>query len=118
MKKIINLVKADAILLESNGKFGIIDSGEDTDYPDGSDPKYPLRSGISKEIGNEEIMEAADKWIWSDDKCFYLSETGQMLVNQWVLSGEKYYYLAEDGHMLTDTWIGKWYVDKTGAWVE
>lgn len=61
---------------------------------------------------------AADKWVWSDDKCYYLSETGQMLVNQWVLSGGKYYYLAEDGHMLTDTWIGKWYVDKTGAWVE
>lgn len=31
----------DAILLESNGHFGMVDSGEDTDYPDGSDPRYP-----------------------------------------------------------------------------
>ncbi|POP30903.1 hypothetical protein C3B58_18905 [Lactonifactor longoviformis] len=35
----------DAILLESNGRFGMIDSGEDTAYPDGSDPRYPIRSG-------------------------------------------------------------------------
>lgn len=31
----------DAILLESNGHFGMVDSGEDTDFPDGSDPRYP-----------------------------------------------------------------------------
>lgn len=31
----------DAILLECNGKFGMVDSGEDSDYPDGSDSRYP-----------------------------------------------------------------------------
>ena len=41
----------DAILLESNGHFGMVDSGEDWDYPDGSNPKYPLRDGITTEIG-------------------------------------------------------------------
>lgn len=44
----------DAILLESNGHFGMIDSGEDWDYPDGSNPKYPLRSGITTGIGFEQ----------------------------------------------------------------
>ena len=29
----------DAILLESNGHYGMVDSGEDWDYPHGSDEK-------------------------------------------------------------------------------
>ena len=35
----------DAILLESNGHFALIDMGEDYDFPDGSNPLYPLRVG-------------------------------------------------------------------------
>lgn len=41
----------DAILLESNGHFGMVDSGEDWDYPNGSNSKYPFRSGITTGIG-------------------------------------------------------------------
>ncbi len=44
----------DAILLESNGKFAMVDSGEDTDYPDGSDFRYPLRPGIVIDGGSEQ----------------------------------------------------------------
>ena len=36
----------DAIILESDGKFAMIDTGEDNDFPDGSNPKYPLREGV------------------------------------------------------------------------
>ena len=43
----------DAILIECDGKFGMVDSGEDNDYPDGSDPRYPLRAGITKGLGFE-----------------------------------------------------------------
>ena len=32
----------DAIVIECNGHFGVVDSGEDNDYPDGSDPVIPL----------------------------------------------------------------------------
>ena len=35
----------DAILLESNGHYALIDMGEDYDFPDGSNPLYPLRAG-------------------------------------------------------------------------
>ena len=35
----------DAILLECNGKFGMVDSGEDSDYPNGRDSRYPFREG-------------------------------------------------------------------------
>ena len=40
--------KQDAIILESRGRFGIVDSGEDASYPDGSDPRYPWRNGITR----------------------------------------------------------------------
>lgn len=43
----------DAILLECNGKFGMVDSGEDTDYPSGKDSRYPLRNGIVTTWGYE-----------------------------------------------------------------
>ena len=44
----------DAILLESNGHYGLVDSGEDWDYPDGTDNRYPLRDDITRGIGYEQ----------------------------------------------------------------
>ena len=38
---------SDAIILESNGHFAMVDTGEDYDFPDGSDSRYPWRSGIN-----------------------------------------------------------------------
>ena len=35
-----------------------MDSGEDSDYPDGSDPRYPLRPGIVKGSGVEDAVVA------------------------------------------------------------
>ena len=46
---------SDAILLESNGHYALIDMGEDYDFPDGSDPRYPIRWGIS--IRNYQVLE-------------------------------------------------------------
>ena len=43
----------DAILLECNGKFGMVDSGEDSDYPSGKDSRYPFREGTVKRKGFE-----------------------------------------------------------------
>lgn len=37
----------DAMILESNGHFALIDTGEDRSSPDGHDPRYPLREGIT-----------------------------------------------------------------------
>ena len=48
----------DAIIVECDGKFGMIDAGEDSDYPTGEDPRYPLRSGVVTSAGIEE--EVAD----------------------------------------------------------
>lgn len=46
---------SDAIILESNGHYALIDMGEDYDFPDGEDPRYPNRVGIS--INNEYVLE-------------------------------------------------------------
>lgn len=46
---------SDAIILESNGHYALIDMGEDYDFPDGEDPRYPSRVGIS--INNEYVLE-------------------------------------------------------------
>ena len=55
---ILPFAGTDAIVLESNGRFGIVDSGEDSDYPDGSDPRYSLRPGIVKGSGVEDAVVA------------------------------------------------------------
>ena len=44
---ILSSGSSDAILIESDGWYGIIDGGEDADLPDGSDPRYPARTGIA-----------------------------------------------------------------------
>lgn len=48
------LGSTDAILLESDGHFGMVDSGEDWDYPDGKNPLYPLRGNTVTDHGYDE----------------------------------------------------------------
>ena len=43
---------SDAILLESNGHYAMIDTGEDYDFPDGSDERYPYREGDNIDYRN------------------------------------------------------------------
>ncbi|MDO5424129.1 MAG: hypothetical protein Q4F41_10420 [Eubacteriales bacterium] len=62
----------DAILLESNGLFGMIDSGEDSDYPTGDDPRYPFRSGISTSAGYEDQVIAYLKKVGVTELEFYI----------------------------------------------
>ena len=45
----------DAILLESDGHFGMVDSGEDWDYPNSE--QYPLREGITtNEVYEQQVI--------------------------------------------------------------
>ena len=46
---------SDAILLESNGHYALIDTGEDFDFPDGSNPLYPIRTGNAR--SNINVLE-------------------------------------------------------------
>lgn len=47
-------MNCDAILLECNGAFGMVDSGEDNGYPNGKNKRYPWRAGITKGKGVED----------------------------------------------------------------
>lgn len=44
---VMSFVGSDAIILESNGRFALVDAGEDDAWPDGSDPRYPVRAGTT-----------------------------------------------------------------------
>lgn len=52
---VVSGTDTDAIVLESvrDGQkvFGVVDAGEDDDAPDGSDPRYPARPGITRGSG-------------------------------------------------------------------
>ena len=61
----------DAILLESNGHYGMVDSGEDWDYPDGV--TYPLRDGVTKGIGYEQQVIHYLKTLGVEKLDFYIA---------------------------------------------
>ena len=70
---------SEGVLLESrdangNPVFGMVDSGEDWDYPDGSDPKYPLRSGIVTNAGYDEkvVSYLKELGVNSENFLFYI----------------------------------------------
>ena len=64
----------EAILLECNGQFGMVDSGEDNDYPTGSDSRYPSRPGIVQGQGYEDqvISYMRSVGVTQDNFEFYI----------------------------------------------
>ena len=62
---------SDAILLESNGHYGMVDSGEDWDYPNSS--SYPFRTGISTGIGFEQQVIHYLKTVGVKKLDFYIA---------------------------------------------
>ncbi|MGC9807246.1 MBL fold metallo-hydrolase [Schaalia odontolytica] len=72
---ILSSDSSDAILIESGGWYGIIDGGEDADLPDGSDPRYPVRTGTAAAAGSttEWLMQYLDDQGLNDTNvAFYL----------------------------------------------
>ncbi|WP_159717439.1 MBL fold metallo-hydrolase [Actinomyces marmotae] len=59
---ILSFVDSDVIVLRSNGRFALVDSGEDKDYPRGDDPRYPLRPGVTQGAPDEDAM-----WAYLDE---------------------------------------------------
>ena len=64
----------DAILIESDGRFGMVDSGEDDDYPKGNDARYPYRSGTRVRKGHQdEVIAYLERMgVTSDNFEFYI----------------------------------------------
>lgn len=61
-------------MLESNGHFGMVDSGEDRDYPSGSTgSKYPYRYGITTNEGYEQQVVHYLKQLGVEKLDFYIA---------------------------------------------
>lgn len=63
-----------SVLVECNGRFGMIDSGEDTDYPKGTDSRYPARAHITKTAGyeNQVIKYLKSVGVTTSNMDFYI----------------------------------------------
>lgn len=71
---------SNAVILESvdsNGQkiFGMVDSGEDWDYPNGSNSRYPLRPGIIRSSGyDQQVLSYLDSLgVTSSNLQFYVA---------------------------------------------
>lgn len=97
---------SDAILLESNGKYGMIDSGEDWDFPTGQDFQYPAREGIIKWTGYEQQVIHYLEEVGVEELEFYIAThahsdhigTGNEILDYFPT---KYLYVSE----YKDEWI-------------
>ena len=71
---ILSTDSSDAILIESGGWYGIIDGGEDADLPDGSDPRYPVRTGTAAAGSTTEwlMQYLDDQGVNDTNVAFYL----------------------------------------------
>lgn len=64
----------DAILVESDRHFGMVDSGESSDSPDGSDSRYPVRSGtaVGQGVEGQVIAFMQSMGVTSENFDFYI----------------------------------------------
>lgn len=71
---ILSSGSSDAILIESGGWYGIIDGGEDADLSDGSDPRYPARTGIAVAASTTDwlLQYLDDQGVNDTNVAFYL----------------------------------------------
>ena len=54
-------------------------------------------------------------WLLDGKTWYYLKSNGAMATG-WIQVGKTWYYLRGNGAMAANTWIGKYYVNKSGAW--
>ncbi len=112
---VLALSSTDAIIIESNGRFGMVDSGESSDYPDGSDPRYPYRSGTTIGDGvEEELFSYLDSLgVTEDNFDFYIGThphsdhigTAGLIIRTYKPS--KVYTPRYDDSYITSAW-GLW----------
>lgn len=109
---VLSLIGSDAIVVESNGHFGMVDSGESNDYPDGSDPRYPYRPGTTIGCGVEdEVLSYLDSLgVTEDNFDFYIGThphsdhigTAGMIIRKYKPS--KVYTPRYSDSYLTSSW--------------
>ena len=97
----------DAILVESDGHFGMVDSGESSDSPDGSDSRYPVRSGTTVGQGVEDQVTAfmQSMGVTSENFDFYI---GTHPYSEYQQARCAWYVRRRELHFLGRKGDGRW----------
>ena len=107
---------ADAILLESRGVFGMIDGGEGVGAPNGSDPRYPKRLGITPaEQGDTDwvLGYMADHGVTSSNLAFYL---GTHAHSDHIDNADDIIKKFHPKVILSPEYSDKWITNPNGLW--
>ena len=107
---------SDAILVESGGWYGIIDGGEDADLPDGSDPRYPVRSGTAAatDTSTEWLLKYLDdQGVNETNVAFYL---GTHAHSDHIANADEIIYKYRPKVILSPEYSDAWITDENGLW--
>ena len=107
---------ADAILLESRGVFAMIDGGEGIGAPNGSDPRYPKRLGITPaEQGDTDwvLGYMADHGVTSSNLAFYL---GTHAHSDHIDNADDIIKKFHPKVILSPEYSDKWITNPNGLW--
>ena len=113
---ILSTDSSDAILVESGGWYGIIDGGEDADLPDGSDPRYPVRTGTAATAGSttEWLMQYLDDQGVNDTNvAFYL---GTHAHSDHIANADDIIYKYRPKVILSPEYSDEWITDENSLW--
>ena len=107
---------SDAILIESSGWYGIIDGGEDSDLPDGSDPRYPVRSGTAAATNTSTewlLKYLDDQGVNETNVAFYL---GTHAHSDHIANADEIIYKYHPKVILSPEYSDAWITDENGLW--
>lgn len=113
---VLSSYNSDAILLESNGWFGIIDGGEDADAPDGSDPRYPARSGIAASTSSTTewlLGYLDDQGVTDSNVAFYL---GTHAHSDHIGNADEIIRRYRPKLIFSPEYSDQWITDENGLW--
>ncbi|WP_315298355.1 MBL fold metallo-hydrolase [uncultured Actinomyces sp.] len=107
---------SDAILIQSGGWYGIIDGGEDSDLPDGSDPRYPVRSGTAAATNTSTewlLKYLDDQGVNDTNVAFYL---GTHAHSDHIANADDIIYKYRPKVILSPEYSDAWITDENGLW--
>ena len=113
---VLSTSASDAILVESGGVFGMIDGSEGNDAPDGSDPRYPLRPGITPpSVGNTEwVLDYMESHgVTTANLAFYL---GTHAHSDHIDNADEIIHRFHPKVILSPEYSDKWITDERGLW--
>ena len=107
---------SDALLIQSGGWYGIIDGGEDSDLPDGSDPRYPVRSGTAAATNTSTewlLKYLDDQGVNETNVAFYL---GTHAHSDHIANADDIIYKYRPKVILSPEYSDAWITDENGLW--